>query len=239
MSVWFVYVDCTDDGRVFYVGKGNETRVRERDRNSDWKVIADELGWHREIVYGTKSEDDAYVAEKILVAGHDTFHGWGANLNEGGRGQRSGWKHTVAARAKISANGQGLKRSPETVERVRVALTGRKTGKPAWNTGKPGKSPANKGVPMSQEARQHLSNLNKGKPTLRVYTPPSEESRRKMSQAHKGQPAWNKKFTDEIVEAMFLDRQSGMMLKDVAVKYETSIPTLCRLFKKRKSKSNA
>lgn len=239
MSVWFVYVDYTDDGRPFYVGKGNASRVKEKERNSDWKTIALEHGWHREVVYSTRDEDDAYVAEKLLVAYHDTFRGWGANGNAGGRGQKSGWKHTKEARQKISQNGRGLKRSPVTGERIRLALTGRKTGKPAWNNGIPGRPPPNKGVPMSEEAKQHLSRLNKGKPPTRVYTPPSEESRRKMSEAHKGQPAWNKKFTAEIVEAMFSDRQSGMAVKDVAEKYGTSAPTVCRLFKERRKKTDA
>ncbi len=38
MKAWFVYVDYTDDGRPFYVGKGTERRMKNRELNSDWKA---------------------------------------------------------------------------------------------------------------------------------------------------------------------------------------------------------
>lgn len=234
MNVWFVYVDYTDGNRPFYVGKGNESRIKEKERNSDWKLIAEEFGQHRQVVYSSKDEDDAYAAEKWLVAYHNTFHGWGANLNEGGRGQKSGWKHTIKTRQAIGDKHKERKFSPETLERIRVALTGRKIEKPAWNRGKSGPSPANKGVPMSEEQKQHLSKLNKGKPSNRKGIKLSDETKQKLSESHKGQKAWNKKFTDEIVDAMLKDREFGMMIKEIASKYETSTQTVCRLLKTRK-----
>ncbi len=87
---------------------------------------------------------------------------------------------------------------------------------------------------MSEEAKRHLSEMNKGKPSNRLGAKHTEESLRKMSESHKGQPAWNKRFTDDIVDAMLKDRESGMMIKDIASKYGISAPTVCRLFKKRK-----
>jgi hypothetical protein len=144
--LFFVYLDWTLEpiSRCFYVGKGLVERIHKRERNYDWKVIADKFGLRREVVYASFDEDAAYDAEKWLVAYHDTFRGWGANLNDGGRGQKSGWKHTRASKSKISraqmghaswSRGtkhptagpkisvklRGLKRSEETKERQRRA----------------------------------------------------------------------------------------------------------------------
>ena len=236
MNVWFVYVDYTDDGRPFYVGKGNESRVKEKERNSDWKVIAEQFGWRRETVYASRDENDAYAAEKWLVAYHDTFRGWGANLNEGGRGQKSGWKHTAEARAVMSAFQRGREHAPHS-EATKQLLSERQRGKTPGNKGKPGRSPPNKGVPMSEEQKRRLSELNKGKPSNRRGVTLSDETRRKLSESHLGQVPHNKRFTDEIVDEMLKDRESGMMISDIAARYETSAPTVCRLFKARKEKN--
>jgi hypothetical protein len=103
VNVFYVYLDWTLElePRVYYVGKGKIKRIQMRERNSDWKAIADQHGWRREIVLTTQDETYAYEMEKELVSRYNTFHGWGANLNEGGPGQRSGWKHTKETRAKI------------------------------------------------------------------------------------------------------------------------------------------
>ncbi len=95
MKVFFTYVDWTLEAppRVFYVGKGNENRIKTRERNRDWKVISKELGWRREVVFVSLNEDAAYEAEKWLVQHHNTFRGWGANHNQGGWGSRTGWTH--------------------------------------------------------------------------------------------------------------------------------------------------
>lgn len=216
MSTWFVYVDYTDDGRPFYVGKGTAARVKKRERNSDWVEIAAEHGQRREVVFGTRDESSAYELEEQLVREYGTYDRWGANLRPGGYGRRSGWRHTRATR-----------------ERLRQLAT----GVPSPKKGKPAPSPPNKGVPMSEEQKRRLSELNKGKPSNRLGAKHTEESRKKMSEAHKGQPAWNKRFTDEIVDEMLKDRESGMMISDIAARYETSAPTVCRLFRVRKEKN--
>lgn len=233
MNVWFVYVDYTDDGRPFYVGKGIEARVNERDRNSDWKDIVREHGWHREVIFGTRDESAAYELEERLVEEYDTFHEWGANLNKGGYGQKSGWKHSRNTRARMSLSQSERERGPRS-EETRRLLSERQRGKVPGNKGKPGKSPPNKGVPMSEEAKRHLSELNKGKPSNRRGVKLSVETRRRLSDSHLGQTPWNKKFTDETVAAMIQDRQSGMMVKEVASKHGTTAPTVCRLIKRYK-----
>jgi hypothetical protein len=65
----------------------------------------------------------------------------------------------------------------------------------------------------------------------------SDETKQKLSESHKGQIAWNKRFIDEVVDEMLKDRESGMMMTDVASKYNTTSTTVCRLFKVRKEKN--
>lgn len=133
MNIWFVYVDRTDDDRVFYVGKGTYKRVHTRERNNEhWKSIRDKHGWRREKVFGTKNEQAAYDFETELIALYDTFNGWGANHTAGG-----------------SCGQTGLKRSDETKRLLRESHLG--------------KTPWNKGKPQSEEHRRKNSECRIGK----------------------------------------------------------------------------
>lgn len=133
MSVWFVYVDYTGDGRPFYVGKGTYKRIHTRERdNEHWKSIRDKHGWRREVVYGTKDENAAYDHETFLIAEYNTFSGWGANHTAGG-----------------PCGQTGLKRSEETRRKLRESHLG--------------KTPWNKGVPQTEEHRRKNSECRRGK----------------------------------------------------------------------------
>jgi len=55
-----------------------------------------------------------------------------------------------------------------------------------------GRTPWNKGVPMSEEQKQKLSKMKKGKLAANKGVPASEEQKRKQSIAMKGKPAVNK-----------------------------------------------
>lgn len=119
--VFFVYLDWTneDPSRVFYVGKGNDARVKDvRNRSKVWKNYAQKYGWtreHRQVVLASKYEEYVYENEIRLIAEHGTYHHvtqWGANLTQGGEGGTSGDAHHM--------------KKPEYVERMRRALTGRK-----------------------------------------------------------------------------------------------------------------
>lgn len=87
---YFVYVDYTDDGRPFYVGKGNIGRVRGARRNQLHTNIAKKHGCRRELVLCTSVEAITLSFEIELIAELKTHHGmpghWGANLTEGGEG---------------------------------------------------------------------------------------------------------------------------------------------------------
>ncbi len=110
--MFYVYVDRTvDDSRPFYVGKGTLRRTRTAKRNIVWQRIAAKHGWRREVVFGTRIESAAFDLERELIAQFDTFHGWGANLSEGGEGP-SGYTHTDEARRKICEAQTGKKWGP-------------------------------------------------------------------------------------------------------------------------------
>jgi len=230
VSVWFVYVDRTDDERPFYVGKGTHKRVHTRERdNAHWKSIRDKHGWHREEVFGTKDEQAAYDFEADLIALHNTFHGWGANHTAGG-----------------SCGQTGLKRS--AVSRLRMSIARR--GQISWN----------KGVPQSEEHRRKNSECRIGKirgpmpdetkaKIAKAHTgmkmgPRSREAVEKTRLANLGQKrstafrqvmselaSARSRWTAEIIESMRIDRANGTMLKDIAVKHNTSPATVCNLLK--------
>jgi hypothetical protein len=123
--VFYVYVDRTNDGRPFYVGKGTLERTKDIcKRNQLWKRITKKHGHHRELVMSTTDEGFAFEYESSLIAAYNTcvtYGGWGANLVPLG-GTWSGMKHTDASRARM----RNRVVTPETRERIRQALIGRK-----------------------------------------------------------------------------------------------------------------
>lgn len=88
--IWCVYIDQTDDGRPFYVGKGTPKRVRCTHRNLVHQRMAKKYGFHREVVLITSVENIALDFERELIAKLKTRcdipENWGANMTEGGAG---------------------------------------------------------------------------------------------------------------------------------------------------------
>ena len=74
-----------------------------------------------------------------------------------------GKKHTLAAKIKISSNGKGLKRSFSTKQKLSLSKIGDKNpSKQIWvreklSKSRKGKSPYNKGIPMTLKQRKKLS----------------------------------------------------------------------------------
>lgn len=128
--MFFVYIDSTDDGRPFYVGKGNAKRLRCRMRNDVHTRIANKHGWHREIVLATSVENITLAHEVELIAqlrtqcnivGH-----WGANLTSGGEGVLNS---SPDVRLKMSQSqkqratrGEQSKHTEVSKERIRQAV---------------------------------------------------------------------------------------------------------------------
>ena len=85
MSGFFVYVDWTteDVPRPFYVGKGNERRIKFPRRNRLHENIANKHGLIRQVVFETDDEQLALALEQRLIEEYKTYvHGgegyWGA-----------------------------------------------------------------------------------------------------------------------------------------------------------------
>lgn len=115
MKVFFTYIDWTLEAspRVFYVGKGDDRRIKQRERNAYWKRIAAKYGWRREVVFGTREEQAALDFEIQLIAEYKTYtydnhDRWGCNFTRGGEGI-SGYCHTEFARARIGDASRGAK----------------------------------------------------------------------------------------------------------------------------------
>lgn len=128
--VLYVYLDWTleDVPRCFYVGKGDDKRVRKRDRNEFWKRVAAKYGWRREIVLATKDPKFVENKEREWIVQMGTYHydrsdGWGCNFTRGGDigGAHFGHPHSEATkeilRTKLRGNKNclGTKASPERI----------------------------------------------------------------------------------------------------------------------------
>lgn len=153
-EIFYIYLDKTDDGRVFYVGKGKSNRLRNTsNRNNCWKGIAAKYGQNREIIIGTRDEEFAFEMEKSLIAEYKTFdakwpkgEGWGANFTDGGEGQ-SGRVGELAAR-------YGQSPSVETRVKLSEAFSGTKN----HQYGKRGELSPNFGKTRSKEAKIKMIN---------------------------------------------------------------------------------
>ena len=113
-----VYVDRTDEGREYYVGKGVETRVNKRDRNALHRNISVKEGLNRSVEFETSDEQEAYRKEAELNALYKTWVGYktgGANLDMGGVGGPSTPK-TDVHRQRIGAAQKGKPKSVEHCE---------------------------------------------------------------------------------------------------------------------------
>lgn len=152
MSGFFVYVDWTteDVPRPFYVGKGNERRIKFPRRNRLHENIANKHGLIRQVVFETDDEQLALALEQRLIAEYKTYvHGgegyWGANFTLGGEGV-SGLKFSEATRARLSQKARRENLSSST--RLKMSLSQR------------AKQPA------SIQTRMKMSKARKGKPFL-------------------------------------------------------------------------
>src|ERR1044072_2866013 len=71
--MWHVYVDFTEKTGVFYVGKGTDRRVLDKNRNVKHNKIWNKLDGKRAIVKSFEHEVDAYRYEQMLIWKYGTF----------------------------------------------------------------------------------------------------------------------------------------------------------------------
>ncbi len=229
MKIFFVYVDWTTEEtpRPFYVGKGTAKRVEELQRNQVWERIATKHGITRRVEMGTRDESFALEHERVLIAFHNTYMGWGANLTEGGEGC-SGYKHTDEARRVMSEKNLGREAwnrnrpvPSEVREKIAAALKGSNN--------------ANFGVSKSEKTKAKLRAANLG----RKAKPHSEEFKRYISSVHKGvtkSVASNEKRSAALVGKPKSDEARERMSK---AKQGTTWSLERRLAFERKRKENA
>jgi len=127
-----VYVDWTleDVSRAFYVGKGQQARVKSAKRNVHHARICEKYGIRRELVLETDDPSEAPTKEVELIAAHKTYvfgegHVFGANYTVGGEGAPGRkYRPTPEARQRQSEAQRGKKRGPWTPEQRAARVAG-------------------------------------------------------------------------------------------------------------------
>ena len=126
-----VYVDRTDDGIPFYVGKGIERRVKLKKRNRKHSNVAEKYGFNRFVDFETDVEAEAHAKEVEWIAEHKTFHydypdsSFSCNFTRGGEGS-SGRKASKETRDKQSGAKQGKKWTLEHCRNIGLGKKGKK-----------------------------------------------------------------------------------------------------------------
>lgn len=174
--MFYVYVDKTDDGRVFYVGKAVLRRLQQKKRNKKHTRVAREHGCTREVVWETDDEQAALAYEIKLIEFFGTFtsdwrEGIECNFTVGGDGivgaKRVYGPLSDEHKVKIAERLRGVKKTAEHRQKVIDAVTGSR---------------------RSDETRQKLSESHRG---IRL----SLEARAKVAASLKEQ--WGKRRQDE------------------------------------------
>lgn len=124
-DIFYVYVDYRLDTNVpFYVGKGQDVRVKLVRRNIIHQRIAKKAGMRREVLFGTKDQHFALDEEVRLIRELKTRNQFGgANLTDGGEGT-TGWVPSEETKRKIAIAHQGLAHTSETKARISQATSG-------------------------------------------------------------------------------------------------------------------
>lgn len=140
-KVYYIYLHITNDGIVFYVGKGTDEgnlifeRSKHTQRTKFWKNVA-KKGYTIEIVEVFDSEKEAFDKERELIKKYgrrDLGMGTLVNLTDGGEGMENPSEET---RKKLSESHTGEKNHKfnkptpkDTREKISNTLFGRKLPK--------------------------------------------------------------------------------------------------------------
>lgn len=69
----YVYCDFTDEGEVFYVGKGNSDRIVNKTRNWKHRIVSEEEGFNRAVVFESPTEQECFDKEIELIKEYRSF----------------------------------------------------------------------------------------------------------------------------------------------------------------------
>ena|SRR3990167_881297 len=172
----YVYVDVTNDGMPFYVGKGRAGRVRARQaRNQKHLNVANKHGITRFVVFSAPKDCNDLINdhEVELISFHGTFihepkTKFASNLTKGGEGtvgmkisdserqarrERQLGENNIAkkpeVRKQISKSQMGRKQTKETREKIRSSRLGKLL--PAKHR---------KNITLATQTPQHRKNLS-------------------------------------------------------------------------------
>lgn len=198
-SIFCVYLHRRlDDNIVFYVGRGNKKRPNSKyNRNKYWHSTVAKHGYTVEIVASELTKKESGDLEIELIKKYRGISGVKlTNLTNGGEAGMSGYTHTPESRLKISKLKTGVKKSEETIQKLKESLMGRipstdtkekisKSLKGHTHTieTKAKMSLANRGRKATDVAKLNLSRSMLGKNKGKVR---SQDSIEKNRQAHLG-----------------------------------------------------
>lgn len=195
------------NGKI-YIGKHSTDNLNDSYMGSG-KIIKNarskygKNAFKKDIIAFSDNEDSLNLLEKFYIKKYKSQDSSiGYNLTDGGEGtlgiSHSGEKnpmygkhHSDETKAKIIASHKGMlgkHLSEESKAKISVANKGRHhtdETRQKLSELRKGKAPANKGKHLTEEAKAIISAKAKGRKV-------SDEARKKMSIAHKGKTTWNK-----------------------------------------------
>lgn len=192
--------------------------------------------FHFSILEIVSTQDEADKAESYWIDQFCTRESdYGYNLMPGGL-VRIGWHHTIESKKKISDANIGKMQPPHT-EEWKKYMSDIMTGRILTEDWKEKISISNTGLTRSEEVRQNIALAKMG-------TTHNEETKHKMSVAKLGKTKSDetkqrmsvakRKFSPEQELEIIQLRNSGMKLKDVAIKFNCSEPTIISIMKRNK-----
>lgn len=189
--MFHTYIDWTleEVARPFYVGKGNDSRTRNPERNKKHKHVRRQLGHRREIVFQSENEQECLIKEIEIIAQYHTYvydcnaSEIACNFTKGGEGV-SGFVHSIETRQKLSAANKGKQLSNDHRQKL---------------------SAANKGVPFTPERCENISKALSGKSNPKNRRENNPQRGRAISETLRGRPLSeeHKKAISETLAAYF------------------------------------
>jgi hypothetical protein len=200
---YYIYAHYRNDtGEVFYVGKGEGNRHKSmQGRNAYWLNIVNAHGYKVEILQHFETEDEAFEAEKALIAElgrKDLSKGLLVNMSDGGEGSSGSvrtpeqrkrysettWMRTEAGRASMRGDLNPAKRDD-----VRAILSKQNPHRDPVIRAKGAATFRALGEAHPSKSEKHRTLMRENNPTKNPVV------RAKISKSRQGQPSWNAGLT--------------------------------------------